>query len=98
MLCELMLRGPQTPGELRSRASRMAPFADVAEVENALTQLVHRSDGPFAMRLAREPGRRDSRYAQLFTGETHVAATEADDRRRGIAGRELIVRRWFAPG
>lgn len=80
VLCELMLRGPQTPGELRSRASRMAPFADVAEIENALTQLVHRSDGPFAMRLAREPGRRDSRYAQLFTGEVHEAATEADDR------------------
>lgn len=74
VLCELMLRGPQTPGELRARASRMASFADVAEIENALTQLVHRADGPFAVRLAREPGRRDSRYAQLFTGEVANAA------------------------
>lgn len=78
ILCELMLRGPQTPGELRSRASRMAPFADVAEIENAITQLVHRSDGPFAVRLSREPGRRDSRYAQLFTGEVADAAGDSE--------------------
>lgn len=74
ILCELMLRGPQTPGELRSRASRMAGFADVSEVEAALSQLSSREDGPFVVRLAREPGRRESRYAQLFTGEVHATA------------------------
>jgi uncharacterized protein YceH (UPF0502 family) len=74
ILCELMLRGPQTPGELRTRASRMAKFEDVSEVEAALGQLASREDGPFVMRLAREPGRRDSQYAQLFTGETYTAA------------------------
>jgi uncharacterized protein len=68
IVCELMLRGPQTPGELRGRASRMAPFADVSEVEAALENLAKREDGPFVVRLAREPGRRESRYAQLFTG------------------------------
>ena len=74
ILCELMLRGPQTPGELRTRASRMAKFADVSEVETALEQLATREDGPYVMRLAREPGRRDSRYAQLFTGEIPAPA------------------------
>jgi len=74
ILCELMLRGPQTPGELRTRASRMAKFEDVSEVEAALQQLATREDGPFVVRLAREPGRRDSRWAQLFTGETHTPA------------------------
>jgi uncharacterized protein YceH (UPF0502 family) len=69
VVCELMLRGPQTPGELRSRASRMAPFDDVTQVEAALRELAERADGPFVVRLPREPGRRESRFMQLFTGE-----------------------------
>jgi uncharacterized protein len=69
IVCELLLRGPQTPGELRSRASRLCPFGDVNEVEAALSRLASRDDGPFVMRLAREPGRRESRYAHLFSGE-----------------------------
>jgi len=68
ILCELMLRGPQTPGELRSRASRLSPVKDVSEVETALEDLATREDGPFVTRLPREPGKRESRYAQLFTG------------------------------
>jgi uncharacterized protein len=81
IVCELLLRGPQTPGELRSRASRMAPFTDVSEVETALEALRTRSEGPFVVRLAREPGRRESRYAHLFSGEVaNVApANEAPD-------------------
>jgi len=66
--CELLVRGPQTPGELRTRASRMAAFGDVSEVEAALEKLINRDDGPFVTRLAREAGRRDSRYAHLFSG------------------------------
>jgi uncharacterized protein YceH (UPF0502 family) len=69
VVCELLLRGPQTPGELRGRASRMAAFGEASEVEAALTRLSSRQDGPFVTRLAREPGRRDSRYAHLFSGE-----------------------------
>jgi uncharacterized protein YceH (UPF0502 family) len=68
ILCELMLRGPQTPGELRSRASRMCTLSGVEEVETALESLASRADGPLVVKLAREPGRRESRYAQLFTG------------------------------
>jgi uncharacterized protein len=69
ILCELLLRGPQTPGELRTRAARMAEVSDVSQVEAALHDLATRADGPFVVRLAREPGRRDSRYAHLFSGE-----------------------------
>lgn len=66
ILCELLLRGPQTPGELRARASRMAPVAGVEEIEQALQALATRNDGPFVLRLARQAGRRDSCWAQLF--------------------------------
>ncbi|MBK5104919.1 MAG: DUF480 domain-containing protein [Burkholderiales bacterium] len=69
IVCELFLRGPQTPGELRSRASRLCRFGDVTEVEAALVGLAQREDGPYVVRLAREPGRRESRYAHLFSGE-----------------------------
>jgi len=69
IVCELLVRGPQTPGELRSRAARMAPVTDVSEIEAALSRLSNREDGPFVTRLAREPGRRDSCYAHLFSGE-----------------------------
>ncbi len=74
VICELLLRGPQTPGELRSRASRMAGFAEVAEIEATLTRLADREGGPFVTRLAREPGRRESRFAHLFSGQVVDAA------------------------
>lgn len=73
ILCELLLRGPQTPGELRSRANRMCPLHDVSEVEAALEGLATRDEGPFVVRLAREAGRRESRYAHLFGGEPAAA-------------------------
>ena len=69
IVCELLLRGPQTPGELRTRVPRMAPLGDPAEIEAALQALAGRESGPLVVRLAREPGRRDARYAQLFSGE-----------------------------
>jgi len=78
IVCELLLRGPQTPGELRSRASRLCPLNDVTEVEAALNQLARREDGPFVVRLPREPGKRESRYAHLFSGEV-IGAIDAHD-------------------
>jgi uncharacterized protein len=75
IVCELLLRGPQTPGELRSRVPRMAPVHDGNEIDSALEDLATRPDGPFVIQLPREPGRRDSRYAHLFSGEVHVAET-----------------------
>jgi len=76
IVCELLVRGPQTPGELRSRAARMADFSDVSEVEAALTRLSRREDGPFVTQLAREPGRRDSRWAHLFSGPVEGGGAE----------------------
>jgi uncharacterized protein YceH (UPF0502 family) len=76
ILCELLLRGPQTPGELRSRANRLNPFRDVGEVEATLESLLGRDDGPFVARLPREPGRRESRYVQLFTGSPAAGLDE----------------------
>lgn len=74
IVCELLVRGPQTPGELRTRASRMAPFSEVGQLETTLESLSSRADGPFVVRLPREPGRRDSRYAHLFSGAVTVTA------------------------
>lgn len=78
IVCELLLRGPQTPGELRSRASRLCALKDVAEVETALDALARRADGPFVVRLPREAGKRESRYAHLFGGEVQ-GDTEQED-------------------
>ncbi len=73
IVCELFLRGPQTPGELRSRAGRLCRFGDVTEVEQVLLQLAQREDGPFVVRLPRQPGKREARYAHLFSGEVSGA-------------------------
>jgi uncharacterized protein YceH (UPF0502 family) len=66
VLCELLLRGPQTPGELRARVPRLAELPDPSVIETVLATLAARPDGALVTRLAREPGRRDSRWAQLF--------------------------------
>jgi uncharacterized protein YceH (UPF0502 family) len=77
IICVMLLRGPQTPGELRSRTNRLCEFADAEEVETALRGLMSREDGPFIARLARAPGARESRYAHLFSGPMESAAEEA---------------------
>ncbi|HET9106849.1 MAG TPA: DUF480 domain-containing protein [Steroidobacteraceae bacterium] len=74
IVCELLLRGPQTPGELRSRAARMASFAEVSEVEAALRNLLER-EPPLVARLPREAGRREARYRHLFGGEPQPQAS-----------------------
>jgi uncharacterized protein YceH (UPF0502 family) len=103
IVCELLLRGPQTPGELRSRAPRMAEFPDPGVVESLLEGLANRAGGPIVAQLAREPNRRDSRWAQLFeelpesarlatAGE--VAANKASDAAvvRAPTNAELVAR------
>ena len=66
VLCELMLRGPQTVGELRGRASRMYEFPDLPSVEIVLAELANRERGAAVTQLPRQPGRKESRYAHLF--------------------------------
>jgi len=79
IVCELLLRGPQTPGELRTHAARLAPVKDVSEIEEAVEELMTRPSGPYIVKLAREPGRRESRYAQLFTGPITEGLAGPDD-------------------
>ena len=59
VICLLLLRGPQTPGELKARSGRLHEFADVTQVDAALDSLLTRSDGPFVARLSREARRKD---------------------------------------
>jgi uncharacterized protein YceH (UPF0502 family) len=68
VICVLLLRGAQTPGELRSRTNRLCEFADAEQVESTLRSLMEREDGPFIARLARAAGERESRYCHLFSG------------------------------
>lgn len=79
IVCELLLRGPQTVAELRTRAARMSDVSDTAEVEAALQNLMMRPDGPFVARLEREPGRRESRFAHLFSGAIDSASVEPEE-------------------
>ncbi|TKU00207.1 DUF480 domain-containing protein [Citrobacter sp. wls830] len=79
LITTLLLRGAQTPGELRSRASRMYEFSDMAEVESTLEKLATREDGPYVIRLAREPGKRESRYMHLFCGDVDEPIAAADE-------------------
>jgi hypothetical protein len=66
IICELLLRGPQTPGELRARVPRMAELPDPSAIETLLEALSTRPEGALVQQLPREAGRRDSRWAQLF--------------------------------
>jgi uncharacterized protein YceH (UPF0502 family) len=79
IFCELLLRGPQTPGELRSRAERMHHFDDLSEVQSALQRLMSR-EPPLVKVLARQPGTKESRYIHLLSGEPDAAtAPEAHE-------------------
>jgi uncharacterized protein YceH (UPF0502 family) len=85
-LCALMLRGPQTVGEIRGRSDRMHSFADLREVEETLESLMQHAEGPLVVRLEREPGRKESRYAQTLAEMpegTSVAAAGASEARHG---------------
>jgi uncharacterized protein YceH (UPF0502 family) len=78
IVCLLLLRGPQTPGELRSRSGRLHTFADNADVVVALNSLIEGDDEPMLVKLPRSPGRKDSEYMHLFSGEVDVDAYAAE--------------------
>jgi uncharacterized protein YceH (UPF0502 family) len=77
IICVLLLRGPQTPGELRTRTNRLADFANVTEVEQALSSLAEHNGEEIVVKLEREPGKRESRYAHLFSGPVEAVAAVA---------------------
>jgi uncharacterized protein YceH (UPF0502 family) len=101
VITELMLRGPQTPGELRSRAQRLASFTDLGDIETTLEILATRDDGPFVLRLPKMPGAREARYCQLLTGEPDIEAmnkaaaqsTPAPNAQEGSATMQPLVER-----
>ena len=72
IVCLLLLRGPQTPGEIRARSGRLHTFADNAEVVVSLTSLIDREGGPLLIKLPRTPGRKDAEYMHLFSGAVDV--------------------------
>jgi len=74
VLCVLLLRGPQTPGELRGRTARMHEFASLGDVEGALNELISRTPAALAVKLPRQPGMKEQRYAHLLSGEVHAAS------------------------
>ena len=92
VLCVLMLRGPQTLGELRTRTERLHDFAGLGEVQETLDALARR-DEPLVVKLERLPGQKEARFAHLLSGEIDVeaiAAAHAVSHARGGGGAERI--------
>jgi uncharacterized protein YceH (UPF0502 family) len=78
--CLLLLRGPQTPGEIRARSGRLHNFADNSDVVVALDSLIHREGEPLVVKLPRSPGRKDSEYMHLFSGSVDMEKYESQAR------------------
>lgn len=91
IICVLLLRGPQTPGELRTRTNRLAEFVNVNEVETALNQLHDLNGNEYVFKLAKEPGKRESRYAHLFT-EFKVVQSKENDLNTDNSDSDMISR------
>ncbi len=91
LLCVLMLRGPQTLAELRTRTERFQPFESLAEVEEALAALAARAPQPLVVKLPRQPGTKEPRYAHLLGGPIELAspmAKPSDEPRRSPTGED----------
>ena len=85
IICVLLLRGPQTPGELRTRTNRLADFSDVNEVEATLNELQELNGQTLVKKLAREPGKRDSRYVHLLADFDETSLTQAVESQTNLA-------------
>ena len=72
IICMLLLRGPQTPGELRTRTNRLADFNDVSDIETTLQQLQDGNNQTLIKKLEREPGKREARYVHLFSDTSEL--------------------------
>jgi len=91
VLCVLLLRGPQTPGELRGRTERMHRFEELSDVHSALQRLIQR-DSPLVKMLARQPGTKEMRYVHLLSGEVDIAELPAQEPAAPAADGERIAR------
>ena len=90
VLCVLMLRGPQTPGEIRSRTGRLADFASVDDVDETLWLLSDR-DEPLAVELPREPGRSAVRWAHALSGAPKLAESDTATAPTTVAGGDPVA-------
>ena len=88
-LCLLMLRGPQTPGEIKTRSGRMHAFTSPAEVDATLNGLMAHADGPYVVKLARQTGQKECRYAHLFCGEVAQKQHQGEPPQVGISSGTL---------
>ena len=87
LMCVLLLRGPQTTGELATRAFRLHEFSGLEEVESTLNSLISREPDPLVMRLPRQPGQKEARFAHLLSGEVVLdTAPDAVAPARGRGG------------
>jgi len=77
VLCVLLLRGPQTVGEIKTRTARLTTFDSLADVEATLSGLIAREPAPFAVRLPRRPGQKEVRFAHLLAGRVEAEASDA---------------------
>jgi uncharacterized protein YceH (UPF0502 family) len=88
VLCVLMLRGPQTVGELRGRSERLYQFDDLEGVESTLNRL---AEMEFVKKLPRQTGYKEQRWAQLLSGDVEVAEEAVPTTERGPSDRERIA-------
>jgi len=86
VLAVLFLRGPQTIGEIRTRSARIHEFDSLDAVASVLKDLEQNTDGPYVAMLARQEGRKESRYAHLFCGEPEEFVPESIEPNRGTTG------------
>lgn len=102
LLCLLFLRGPQTPGELRSRSDRLYSFDGLDAVESTLARMIaasepasdaepQPSERPLAVMLPRQPGSREARYAHLLSGPAEFAAQSSPSRPRDLASGQAMA-------
>jgi hypothetical protein len=81
LMCVLMLRGAQTLGELRGNAGRLNEFSSLEEVEETLNGLISREPEPLVVRLPRQPGQKEGRFAHLLSGDIDIEALAAEPER-----------------
>jgi len=95
LICVLLLRGPQTTGELATRAFRLHEFSGLEEVETTLNSLISREPDPLVMRIPRQPGQKEARFAHLLSGEVSIevvseGAAPARGRGRGETNADKV--------
>ncbi|MBC7927750.1 MAG: YceH family protein [Bryobacteraceae bacterium] len=92
LLCELLLRGPQTTNELRERGGRMYKFSDAEEVESCLARMQDHAGGPLLTQIPRQPGQKEGRFAHLLAGEPQLDVSAGETvPARSAAGLESRV-------